>query len=75
MVCAMNYPDDIAELELLLELVLGMVEQDENAVARSDRPDVELVFLSSTKKLRTDLRNRLRNARQSECYGRQRMPA
>ena len=55
----MDYPDDIAELERLLERVLGMVEQDEDAVARSDRPEVDAVFLSSSKKLRTDLRNRL----------------
>ena len=65
----MDYPDDVAELELLLERVLGMVEQDEHAVARSDRPDVDLVFLSSTKKLRTDLQDRLRIAKAVRTYG------
>lgn len=59
----MNYPDDIAELESLLDRVLGMVEQDESAVSGSERPSVELLFLASTKKLRSDLQKRLRIAK------------
>ena len=55
----MDYPDDIAELESLLERVLGMVERDESAVLRSERPNADLLFLSSTKKLRSDLQKRL----------------
>ena len=64
----MNYPDDIAELESLLERVLGMVEQDEGAVSRSERPNVDLLFLSSTKKLQTDLQKRLRIAKSERAH-------
>lgn len=64
----MNYPDDIGELESLLERVMGMVDQDEDAVSHSDRPDVDLVFLSSTKKLRTDLQKRLRVAKAERAH-------
>ncbi|MDE0177885.1 MAG: hypothetical protein OXH92_16070 [Bryobacterales bacterium] len=64
----MNYPDDIAELESLLERVLGMVEQDEGAVVGSERPNVDLLFLSSTKKLRSDLQKRLRFAKAERAH-------
>ena len=64
----MNYPDDIAELESLLERVLGMVEQDEGAVSGSERPNVDLLFLSSTKKLRSDLQKRLRIAKAERAH-------
>ena len=64
----MNYPDDIAELESLLERVLGMVEQDEGAVSGSERPNVDLLFLSSTKKLRSDLQKKLRIAKAERAH-------
>ena len=59
----MDYPEDVAELESLLERVLRMVERDERTVSRSERPNVERLFLSSTKKLRLDLQERLRIAK------------
>ena len=64
----MNYPDDIAELESLLERVLGMVEQDEDAVSNSERPSVDLLFLSSTRKLRSDLQKKLRIAKAERTH-------
>lgn len=61
----MNYPDDIAELESLLDRVLGMVEQDEGAVSASERPNVDLLFLASTKE------TSVRPAEETEtCQGR-----
>ena len=64
----MNYPEDIAELESLLQRALGMVEQDENAVSRSDRPSVDQVFLSSTRKLQSDIQKRLRVAKAERAH-------
>ena len=64
----MNYPDDIAELESMLERVLGMVEQDEAALARSDQPNAEMLFLSSSKKLQSDLLRKLRDAKAERAH-------
>ncbi|MCY4014861.1 MAG: hypothetical protein OXG82_19360 [Gammaproteobacteria bacterium] len=64
----MNYPDDIAELEHELQRVSGMVERDEELVARSKRPKVEQVFLSSSTKLRIDIQKRLRVAKAERAH-------
>ena len=64
----MNYPEDIAELESELQRVLGVVEHDEAAVARSERPKVEEVFLASAGKLRADLQKRLRIAKAERAH-------
>ena len=63
---AMNYPDNIAELESLLERVSRIVGEDERAVSRSERPNVDLLFLCSSKKLRSDLQKRLGIAKQND---------
>ncbi len=59
----MNYPSDIAELEAELERVQSIVERDETAMARSQRPQIEKLFLCSSRKLQQDLRDRLRQAK------------
>ena len=59
----MNHSEDITELESEFDRVLGMVEQDEDATSRSDRPAVERIFLSTSRKLRSDLQIRLRIAK------------
>ena len=64
----MNYPSDIATLEHELERVLGMVEHDEASVTRSERPEVERVFLSSSTKLRMDIQKRLRLAKAERAH-------
>ena len=64
----MNYPDDIAELESMLERVLGMVERDEAAASRSEEPGANKLFLSSSKKMRTDLRTKLREAKAERAH-------
>ena len=63
-----NYPNDIAELEAELERVLSIVERDETAMARSERPQVERVFLSSAGKLRQNLEKRLRTAKAERAH-------
>ena len=45
-----------------------MVEHHEAAVSRSDRPNIESVFLASTKKIRTDLQKRLRIAKAERAH-------
>ena len=55
----MNFPEDIAELEAMRARALGVVEQDEKAVARSDEPLAEKVFLASSEKWRKTLEKKL----------------
>ena len=64
----MNYPDDIAGLERELLRVTGIVERDEELVARSKRPKVESIFLASTTKLRKDIQRRLRIAKAERAH-------
>ena len=64
----MNLPDDIAELERELQRVTGMVERDQQLVARSKRPKVESVFLTSSTKLRKEIQTRLRVARAGTAH-------
>ena len=64
----MNHPDGIAELERELQRVVGMVERDEELVARSKRPKVESIFLASSTKLRKDIQRRLRIAKAERAH-------
>ena len=64
----MNFPDDIAELERELQNVRQMVKQNEEAYAASDNPEVEQLFLASTRKLQTELESRLRVAKSERAY-------
>ncbi|MDE0364285.1 MAG: hypothetical protein OXP09_01785 [Gammaproteobacteria bacterium] len=64
----MNHSEDITELESELDRVLGMVEQDEDAMSRSDRSAVERIFLSTSRKLRSDLQKRLRIAKAERAH-------
>ena len=64
----MNYPNDITELEAELERVLNIIERDETAMALSQRPQVERVFLSSSRKLRKDLEKCLRTAKSERAH-------
>ena len=64
----MNYPEDIAELESELERVLKMEAHDERAMSNSDRPEVEKIFLASTRKIRSDLQKRLRIAKAERAH-------
>ena len=59
----MNLPTDIAALEAELDRLLGMCDEDERRVAQSTTPDVDHIFLASTKKLRHEIEERLRRAK------------
>ena len=64
----MNFPDDIPALELELSRARGMVDEDETALARSSAPDVDRIFLGTTKKLCSDLEQRLHLAKAERAH-------
>ena len=53
----MNYPDDEAELQVMLERVSGMVERDEASVARFGH--AHKVYLNSSRKILGDVQAKL----------------
>jgi hypothetical protein len=59
---------EINDLEKQLAKARAMVEQDELAIAGSSRPQVERVYLSSSRKLRADLQQRLMLAKAERAY-------
>ena len=59
----MNFPTAIPELEADLARVLGIQDARERSIARSAAPEMERIFLSSTKRLREELERRLRAAK------------
>ena len=64
----MNFPDDIAKLERELQNVRQIVKQYEDACVISDEPEVEQLFLASTRKLHNGLESRLRLAKSERAY-------
>ena len=64
----MNFPTAIADIESELRRVLGMYEEDERALSESATPEVERIFLASTKKLRDELETRLRCAKAERAH-------
>ena len=62
----MSFPTEIAELEADLARVLGIQDARERSIAKSTAPEIESIFLSSTKRLREELERRLRVAK-AEC--------
>ena len=64
----MNFPTEISELEADLACVVGIQDAREQAIARSTAPEIESIFLSSTKRLREELERRLRVAKAERAH-------
>ena len=64
----MNFPDDIAGLELELTRARGMLDEDETALAQSSTPDVDRIFLGAAKKVCSDLEQRLHLAKAERAH-------
>ena len=63
----MDFPRAIPELKADLERVLSMQDARERSIARSNAPEIEGIFLSSTKRLREALERRLRAAKTEDA--------
>ena len=63
----MNFPEEIPELEAELARVNGMVDEDEVKVVKSEEPSAR-IFLSSTRKIRSDLQRLLRVAKAERAH-------
>ena len=64
----MNIPDDINKLERELQNVRQIVKQYEDACVISDEPEVEQLFLASTRKLQNGLESHLRLIKSERSY-------
>lgn len=64
----MNFPDDIDKLERELQSVRQIVKQYEDACVISDEPEVEQLFLASTRKLQNGLESHLRLIKSERAY-------
>jgi hypothetical protein len=64
----MNFPDDIDKLERELQNVRQIVKQYEDACVISDEPEVEQLFLASTRKLQNGLESHLRLIKSERAY-------
>lgn len=64
----MNFPDNIDKLERELQNVRQIVKQYEDACVISDEPEVEQLFLTSTRKLQNGLESHLRLIKSERAY-------
>lgn len=59
----MNFPTELPDLEADLARVLDIQGARERSIAKSTAPEIESIFLSSTKRLREELERQLRIAK------------